>query len=109
MQKNLLSSLTGTHKGAIKVGERSYNLTAVPVIDANNQRLGIAVEWQDRTAEVAAEGEVNGLVRAANDGDFTKRITVEGKDGFLKALAEGTPAAVRANPLVAEAYLGSSA
>jgi methyl-accepting chemotaxis protein len=59
------------------------------VIDEKHQRLGTAVEWVDRTAEVAAEGEVAALVHAANDGDFTKRIAIDGKQGFLKALAEG--------------------
>jgi methyl-accepting chemotaxis protein len=89
MQKNMLSGLSQPHKGAIKVGGRSYNLTAVPVVDENQVRLGTAVEWLDRTAEVAAEGEVASLVQAANEGDFTKRIVVEGKEGFLKVLAEG--------------------
>ena len=89
MQKNLLSGLTKAHKASINVGGRSYNLAAVPVIDENNKRLGTAVEWLDRTAEAAAEGEVNGLVHAANEGDFSKRIALEGKEGFLKALAQG--------------------
>ena len=89
MQRGLLSGLAGTHKASIVVGGRSYNLTAVPVIDEKGQRLGTAVEWVDRTAEVAAEGEVAGLVQAANEGDFSRRITVEGKEGFLKVLAEG--------------------
>jgi methyl-accepting chemotaxis protein len=89
MQKGMLSGLAQPHKASIVVGGRSYNLTAVPVIDENGVRLGTAVEWLDRTAEVAAEGEVNALVKAANDGDFSKRIVVEGKEGFLKALAGG--------------------
>jgi methyl-accepting chemotaxis protein len=89
MQRGLLSGLSQAHKASIKVGGRSYNLTAVPVIDETNQRLGTAVEWLDRTDEVAAEGEVNALVKAANDGDFSKRVLIEGKEGFLRALAEG--------------------
>ena len=89
MQNNLLSGLTQAHKASIEIGGRSYNLNAVPVIDAQGQRLGTAVEWVDRTAEVAAEGEVNGLVQAANDGDFSRRIAVEDKEGFLHALAQG--------------------
>ena len=89
MQKGLLSGLSQPHKASIKVGVRSYNLSAVPVIDEKGVRLGTAVEWLDRTAEVAAEAEVAGLVQAANEGDFTKRIAVEGKEGFLKVLAEG--------------------
>ena len=89
MQKGMLSGLKQAHKAAIKVGGRSYNLTAVPVHDEAGERLGTAVEWVDRTAEVAAEGEVNSLVQAANDGDFSKRVALEGKEGFLKGLAQG--------------------
>jgi len=89
MQKGMLSGLSQPHKASIKVGGRSYNLSAVPVIDEHGVRLGTAVEWLDRTAEAAAEAEVNTLVKAANDGDFSKRIAAEGKDGFLKALAAG--------------------
>jgi len=89
MQRGVLSGLKQVHKASIKIGGRSYSVTAVPVIDENSQRLGTAVEWLDRTAELAAQVEVAGLVQAANDGDFTKRIVVEGKEGFLKALAQG--------------------
>jgi len=89
VHKNLLSGITQAHKASIKVGGRSYNLTAVPVIDENKQNVGTAVEWLDRTAEVAAEDEVAGLVRAASDGDFAKRITLVDKEGFLKGLAQG--------------------
>jgi methyl-accepting chemotaxis protein len=89
MQKNMLSNLSQTHRASIKVGGRSYNLAAVPVKNEKGERLGTAVEWTDRTAEVAAEGEVNALVQAANEGDFSKRIALEGKSGFLEVLAEG--------------------
>jgi len=89
MQKSMLSGLTQAHKASIEIGGRSYSLTAVPVIDANRQRLGTAVEWLDRTAELAAEGEVAALVQAANEGDFSRRVDLEGKDGFLKNLAQG--------------------
>ena len=82
MQKGMLSGLAQPHKASIKVGVRSYNLSAVPVIDEKGVRLGTAVEWLDRTAEVAAEAEVNALVQAANDGDFSKRIVAQGKEGF---------------------------
>ena len=84
-----LMRLTQTHKSSMKIGNHSFNLTTVPVIDANNQRQGSAVEWTERTADFAAQAEVEELVRAANDGDFSKRIVVEGKEDFLKALAQG--------------------
>jgi methyl-accepting chemotaxis protein len=89
LQEDVLSGLTQMHKTSIKVGGHSFNLTTLPVIDEHKQRLGTVVEWVERTADVAAQAEVEELVRAANDGDFSKRIVVEGKEGFLKLLAEG--------------------
>jgi methyl-accepting chemotaxis protein len=88
-QRSLLKSLTQQYRTTVRIGGRTYMLTAVPVINERNERLGTAVEWVDRTAEVAVEAEVSGIVAAANDGDFTKRIALEGKEGFFKALAEG--------------------
>jgi len=88
-QRNLLDKLTQPYQNQIQVGGRTYRLTAVPVMNEAGERLGTAVEWVDRTAEVAVEAEVGGIVRAANDGDFTKRMSLDGKDGFFKQLAEG--------------------
>ena len=88
-QRNLLANLTQPHRVTVKVGGLIYVIYATPVIDEKGQRLGIAASWTDRTAEVAAEDEVASLVKAANAGDFSQRITVEGKDGFYKQLAEG--------------------
>jgi methyl-accepting chemotaxis protein len=88
-QRGLLSGLAQQHRTTVRVGGRTYFLTAVPVINDKNERLGTAVEWVDRTAEVAVEAEVSGIVSAANDGDFSKRIALEGKEGFFKVLAVG--------------------
>jgi len=88
-QRGLLANLRTPYKTQIKVGTLTFGLTATPVIDARGERVGTAVEWRDRTAEVAVEEEVGGIVRAANDGDFSRRLTLEGKDGFFKTLAEG--------------------
>jgi methyl-accepting chemotaxis protein len=88
-QRNLLGSLTQQHRTTLRIGGRTYTLTAVPVSNEQSERIGTAVEWVDRTAEVAVEAEVSGIVNAANDGDFSKRIALEGKDGFFKTLAVG--------------------
>ncbi|MBL0124643.1 MAG: HAMP domain-containing protein [Betaproteobacteria bacterium] len=85
----MLAGLTQAHTSPMSIGKHSFTLTTVPVIDENSQRQGTAVEWTERTADMAAQSEVEELVRAANDGDFSKRIAVESKEGFLKALAVG--------------------
>ncbi|WP_324295597.1 methyl-accepting chemotaxis protein [Rheinheimera sp. UJ51] len=86
-QMNLLDKLTGTHEAQIKVGRLHFKLVANPIFDGET-RLGTSVEWLDRTAEVEAEIEVSSLVEAAGKGNFTKRIVVEGKEGFILSLAE---------------------
>jgi methyl-accepting chemotaxis protein len=58
-----------------------------PVTNDCGEHLGSAVEWVDRTAEVAVEDEVNAIVSAAANGDFSKRVTEVGKHGFFLKLA----------------------
>lgn len=53
------------------------------------ERLGSVGEWRDRTDEAAAQQEINALVSAASEGDFTQHIEVVGKDGFFLELARG--------------------
>ncbi|MEQ1717854.1 MAG: PAS domain-containing protein, partial [Hyphomicrobium sp.] len=86
---DMLVKLTDTHRSSMKIGNHSFNLTTVPVFDENNVRQGTAVEWNERTADVAAQAEVSDLVGAANDGDFSRRIALDGKQGYLRDLGAG--------------------
>ena len=88
-QRNLLSSLTATYKATVKLGGRTFYLAANPVIRADGERLGTSVEWIDATAEVKIEEEVNNIVTAALQGVLTERISLEGKEGFMRQLSEG--------------------
>ncbi|MDO8813219.1 MAG: methyl-accepting chemotaxis protein [Gallionella sp.] len=88
-QKSMLASLSSTHNKQIEVGGRTFALAANPVINERGTRLGTALEWKDRTIEVAVEREVAGIVEAAVMGNFTERIAMQGKEGFFKQLAEG--------------------
>ncbi len=70
-------------------GELTMLITSTPVTDEAGDRLGIVLEWNNRTAEVEVENEVAGIVDAAANGDFSKYINESGKDGFYLKLAEG--------------------
>ena len=87
-QQNMLANLRSTYKTEIKVGTLTFGLIASPIVNDKGERLGTVVEWRNRTAEVAVENEVGTIVGAASNGDFTQRISMEGKDGFFKMLAE---------------------
>ena len=88
-QRNLLSMIKSPHKVDIKVGGRSFNLTASPVFEADASRAGTVVEWVDRTAEVSVVQEVSSIVTGATQGEFDARINIEGKTGFFLTLTEG--------------------
>ena len=87
-QRGMLDKLSSTHVGQIEVGGRTFRLIANPIIVDGN-RIGTVVEWADRTAEVAIEGEIDAMVDAASSGDFTQQINLDDKDGFFKNLSQG--------------------
>jgi methyl-accepting chemotaxis protein len=88
-QAQMLATFTSTHRGALNIGGRSMTVVANPVINDLGERLGSVVEWADRTAEVAVEQDVAGLVDAAAAGDFSRRLDAAGKEGFFLQLANG--------------------
>ncbi len=88
-QKNLLESLESRHEAEIKVGSRTMRFVANPVTNDSGERLDTAVEWTDRTAEVAVEAEVELIVAAAQVGDLSQRIDLKDKAGFFEKLGRG--------------------
>lgn len=77
------------HVGTIRIGGRTYRLSVAAVLAETGEKLGFVVEWDDRTAEVAIESEVDSVVSRASGGDFSRQVSTEGKDGFYLKLAEG--------------------
>ncbi len=89
LQRGLLGSFTSTHSGDLKIGCRSMRVVANPVFAADGERLGSIVEWTDRTQQVTAEDEVQQVVSAALMGDLSKRISMQGKEGYFESLSQG--------------------
>jgi methyl-accepting chemotaxis protein len=87
-QRGLLERLSSTYRTSISVAGRKFDLIANPVMDSDGNRLGSVVEWKDVTQERAVEDEINTMVNAAVNGDFDERIPLEGKEGFMRNLAE---------------------
>ncbi len=87
-QKNLLATFTSVFKTQIMVGGRTFGLVANPVLNEKGERLGAVVEWSDRTLEVATEKEVAGIAQGAVNGDFSKRVDMNGKVGFFKVIGD---------------------
>ena len=64
-QRSMLEKLATTHSTEIVVGGRTFGLVANPILTEEGERAGTVVEWNDRTAEVSIEKEINDLVGAA--------------------------------------------
>ena len=84
-----LRSLSGTVQSQMELGGRMYQLTTSAVLTETGERLGSIGQWDDITEKLAAEKEVDALVKAAAAGDFSGRIETQGKSGFFANLATG--------------------
>ncbi|GAB5499983.1 MAG: methyl-accepting chemotaxis protein [Pseudohongiellaceae bacterium] len=102
-QRNLIKNLTHTYVAPeVRVANRVLKITASPIFDDDRQRLGTVVEWEDITAEIAVEHEVNSIVESARKGDLGKRISVSDKSGFFRNLGEGINELVSVSDSVVE-------
>jgi methyl-accepting chemotaxis protein len=88
-QRMMLEKLRDTYSTSITVGGRTFSLVANPIIDDGQNRIGTVVEWADKTVELEVEVEIDQLITAAVAGDLSKRLSVEGKQGFTLNLSEG--------------------
>jgi methyl-accepting chemotaxis protein len=71
----------------VTIGSQKFKLAANEVVDQHGARVGTVVEWKNETVEKAIEEEIDGIVRAAVDGDFARRIPTAGKTEFMLSLA----------------------
>ncbi len=88
-QRALLDNARDTVAREVEVAGLTLRIVANPVFDEDGNRLGTAVEWTNRTEEVAVEREIDDIVAAARSGQLDRRISLDGKDGFFRQLAIG--------------------
>ncbi|MDO9425179.1 MAG: methyl-accepting chemotaxis protein [Methylobacter sp.] len=88
-QKELLAQFSSILRSEVTIAGRTFYLVANPINNENGERLGVVVEWKDRTAEVGIEQEIAKVVSAAVSGDFNQRINEGNKEGFFLQLAQG--------------------
>ena len=54
-QRGMVAKMTGTYETQIKVGGRTFDLIANPVLGEDGNRIGTSVEWADVTEKLARE------------------------------------------------------
>jgi methyl-accepting chemotaxis protein len=87
--RHLLDQLQQQHTGRIQIGDVHFSQVVTPVFNADGSRGGFAVEWHDRTEELALENSVAGIVAAATAGDLSQRLQPVAKAGFIQTLTTG--------------------
>lgn len=68
-------------------GGRTFRFEISPWFDEAGAYRGSVVTWSERTAELAVQREVQGIVSAAAAGDLSGEVVLEGKSGFLRDLS----------------------
>ncbi|MCK5524846.1 MAG: nitrate- and nitrite sensing domain-containing protein [Thiomargarita sp.] len=101
-QLSLLKGLTGSYLAKIAIDDLVLDHIVTPVNNINGERLGMVVEFNNRTIEVATEQEINRVLQAASQGDLQQRINLENKSGFFKTFSEGINQIMDSNQLAVE-------
>lgn len=87
-QRGMLEKLDKTFRSTLVIGGLHLDIVANPVI-AEGEKVGIVVEWRDRTQEIKIEQEISDIVNSVKAGDLNKRIEIADKEGFFETLSEG--------------------
>jgi methyl-accepting chemotaxis protein len=82
-----LRQLNTVAQSRLTLGGRLYDLTTTPVLSESGERLGTVGQWADVTDQLAAEQEIDIVVKAASQGDFSRRLSLDGKTGFFANLS----------------------
>jgi methyl-accepting chemotaxis protein len=68
---------------------RNIQLLAKSILDATGATIGRVTHWRDITEELQSQAELNAVVKAAGEGDFSGRLNVADKHGFFALVGNG--------------------
>lgn len=88
-QRAMLSDLKGEVSSQFLLGGRTLRVVANPIKSAEQQQIGVVVEWSDLTDEVAIQHELDSLIQNASLGNLGVRASIEGRDGFFLQVSQG--------------------
>jgi methyl-accepting chemotaxis protein len=89
LTRTLLLDNGESRKVRYDIGGRTIMVDMAYVHNDAGARIGHTLEWRDMTEELAAQAEIAGVVAAASEGDFSRRLALDGKTGFAHDVASG--------------------
>ena len=84
-----LRNLSAETISVMELGGKTYRINTSPIVDARGARVGTVGQWEDISLQNAAQEEIKILVDAAAQGDFSQRLSTQGKTGFFETLSNG--------------------
>jgi len=101
-QRSLFTNSKTTHIAQFKIGDATIGFIAHPIFDSSGVNLGTVVEWENKTQQIGIEDEIYDIVNSSLNGDLTKRISLENKDGFYRNISYSINDLLSVNQLVIE-------
>ncbi len=89
IRRELMSDNGKRRRVRYEIGDHVVDVDMSAVHDSNGGILGHALVWTDITQELAAEREISVIVQGAAQGDFTRRVDLEGKKSTAREIAQG--------------------
>lgn len=71
----------------LALSDRHFKIVLTPLVTDSGEHIATTIEWQDLSAQIETEKQIGAIVRAASHGDFSRRIDLSHKNGFLLDLS----------------------
>ncbi len=88
IKTQLAQAITTHPTSEHEIGDDTFHIIANSVM-SEGKKIGTVLEWENRTAQLSIEREIDELVAAASRGDFSRTIDESGKSGFHLLLGRG--------------------
>jgi methyl-accepting chemotaxis protein len=72
-----------------RFGKLVFRTVISPVLASDGTRLGIVMEWSERSEETRIETEMHNMLAAVIEGDLSRRLEVQGRAGLSAMLGNG--------------------
>ena len=87
VERSELGQTDGARLAQHRVGGLTLNVATTGIEGRDGETIGQTIEWRNVTEELAVQAEVASVAGAAAAGDFTQRVPLEGKTGFMRDLS----------------------
>ncbi|WP_324134696.1 methyl-accepting chemotaxis protein [Bosea sp. (in: a-proteobacteria)] len=89
LKRQLILDNGQVRKVRYDVGSEAIMVDMAYIHDEGGRIMGHTLIWRNVTAELQSEAEVAAVVDAARKGDFSARLSLDDKDGFVRDIAMG--------------------